>query len=79
MSNTATTAECKHPAYEPLHSVLSLLSYFLKAPIVEPGAPVVNALARQRASLVNMLRACVGLHADPEIPLRQTRLATKSQ
>ena len=39
----------------------SLLSYLTKAPLVPPGTPVVNALARQRACLENVFRACVGL------------------
>ena len=43
------------------HSVLSLLSYLLKAPLVPGGAPVVNALFKQREALVNVLRACIGL------------------
>lgn len=30
------------------HPVLSVLSYLLKAPLVPPGTPVVNALAAQR-------------------------------
>nr|XP_060640880.1 inositol-3-phosphate synthase 1 [Anolis sagrei ordinatus]XP_060640881.1 inositol-3-phosphate synthase 1 [Anolis sagrei ordinatus] len=46
---------------QPLHSVLSLLSFLCKAPLVPRGAPVVNALFRQRAALENLLRACVGL------------------
>jgi myo-inositol-1-phosphate synthase len=48
---------------EPLkfHSVLSLLSYCCKAPVVPPGAPVINALFKQREAIVNVLRACVGL------------------
>jgi len=43
------------------HSVLSLLSFFCKAPLVPPGAPVINALFAQRYALVNVFRACVGL------------------
>ncbi|XP_007437239.1 inositol-3-phosphate synthase 1 [Python bivittatus] len=46
---------------EPLHSVLSLLSFLCKAPLVPEGAPVVNALFRQRAAIENLFRACVGL------------------
>ena len=49
------------------HSVLSVLSYMLKAPLTPPGAPVINSLAKQRAALVNILRACVGL--EPEIDM----------
>ena len=47
--------------YERFHSVLSLLSYLMKAPMVPPGTPIVNALAAQRQSIVNVFRACVGL------------------
>jgi myo-inositol-1-phosphate synthase len=50
--------------YERFHSVLSLLSYLLKAPMVPPGTPVINALAAQRQALVNVFRACVGLPAE---------------
>ncbi|KAL8409623.1 hypothetical protein RB594_007900 [Gaeumannomyces avenae] len=50
--------------YKSFHSVLSVLSYMLKAPLTPPGTPVVNALAKQRAALTNIFRACVGL--DPE-------------
>ncbi|KAF2486962.1 inositol 1-phosphate synthase protein [Neohortaea acidophila] len=50
--------------WKQFHSVLSVLSFMLKAPLVPTGTPVVNALAKQRAALVNILRACVGL--DPE-------------
>ncbi|ETE66525.1 Inositol-3-phosphate synthase [Ophiophagus hannah] len=46
---------------EPLHSVLSLLSFLCKAPLVPKGTPVVNALFRQRAAIENLFRACVGL------------------
>lgn len=41
---------------QPLHSVLSLLSFLCKAPLVPQGAPVVNALFRQRAALENFFR-----------------------
>ena len=38
-----------------------MLSYLTKAPLVPRGTPVVNALAKQRAMLENIFRACVGL------------------
>jgi len=41
--------------------VLSILSYLLKAPMVNKGAPVINALFRQRDAIVNLFRACRGL------------------
>ncbi|XP_060804949.1 inositol-3-phosphate synthase [Amyelois transitella] len=44
-----------------MHSVLSPLSYLLKAPLVPAGTPVVNALFKQRACIDNLLRACLGL------------------
>ena len=47
--------------YERFHSVLSLLSYLMKAPLVPPGTPIINALNAQRQCLINVFRACVGL------------------
>lgn len=41
----------------------------LKAPMVAPGTPVVNALSRQRAAIENILRACVGLAPNNEMGL----------
>jgi len=43
-----------------LHPIMSVLSYLIKAPLVPPGAPVVNALFKQRACIDNLFRACVG-------------------
>jgi len=48
-------------SYEQMRSVLSLLSYLLKAPFVPEGTPVVNALNRQRQCIENILRGLVGL------------------
>jgi len=42
-------------------TILSILSYLLKCPMVPSGTPVVNALARQRECIENVLRACIGL------------------
>jgi myo-inositol-1-phosphate synthase len=36
----------------------------MKAPLVPPGSPVVNALAAQRQCIVNVFKACVGLPPD---------------
>ncbi|XP_050067163.1 inositol-3-phosphate synthase [Anopheles maculipalpis] len=47
--------------FVPFRSVLSLLSYLCKAPLVPQGTPVVNSLFRQRTAIENILRACVGL------------------
>lgn len=45
-------------------TVLSVLSYLLKAPFVPKGTPVVNALNRQRACIENILRAMIGLQPE---------------
>ncbi|KAI4104802.1 MAG: hypothetical protein L6R37_003075 [Teloschistes peruensis] len=55
--------------YKGFHSVLSILSYMLKAPLTPPGTPVVNALAKQRAALTNIFRACVGLQPESDMTL----------
>lgn len=55
--------------FKSFHSVLSVLSYMLKAPLTPPGTPVVNALGKQRAALINIFRACVGLEPESEMTL----------
>lgn len=45
-------------------SVLSILSYMLKAPQVEKKAPVINALAAQRTCIENVLKCLVGIHPE---------------
>ncbi|CAI5732551.1 unnamed protein product [Hyaloperonospora brassicae] len=55
--------------FEHLHSVLSLLSYMLKAPLVPRGTPVVNALFAQRECMINLFRACVGLAPENHMML----------
>lgn len=57
-------------AMQPFHSVMSLLSYLLKAPVVKPGAPVVNSLSRQRAAIENVLRALVGVQPNSDMLLQ---------
>ncbi|KAJ9156442.1 Myo-inositol-1-phosphate synthase [Pleurostoma richardsiae] len=63
-SDGATTKD-----YKGFHSVLSILSYMLKAPLTPPGTPVVNALAKQRGALTNIFRACVGLEPESDMTL----------
>ncbi|RNF26567.1 myo-inositol-1-phosphate synthase [Trypanosoma conorhini] len=48
-------------SYAHVDTVLSILSYLLKAPCVPEGAPVVNALNRQKQAIDNVLRALVGI------------------
>ena len=54
---------------ESFNSVLSLLSFMLKAPLVPNGKPVVNALAKQRSALENVMRACIGLKPQNNMTL----------
>ncbi|KAJ9475504.1 Inositol-3-phosphate synthase [Pseudozyma hubeiensis] len=56
-----------------MYSVLSLLSYSLKAPVVKPGTDVVNSLNRQRAACTNFMRACLGLAPESDL-LLETRV-----
>lgn len=60
--------------WERFHPVLSVLSYLLKAPMVPPGTPVINALFKQRSCIENILRACIGLMPDHHMMLEHKRL-----
>merc|ERR1719465_304068 len=51
------------------HPIMSLLSYMIKAPLVPPGTPVVNALFAQRQCVVNVFRACLGLPVEHNMAL----------
>ncbi|GLJ04854.1 hypothetical protein SUGI_0004830 [Cryptomeria japonica] len=55
--------------FHSFHPVATILSYLTKAPLVPPGTPVVNALAKQRAMLENIMRACVGLAPENNMML----------
>ena len=55
--------------FEHFNSVLSILSYLLKAPEVPKGTPVVNALSKQRECIINIFRACIGLQPDNHMML----------
>ena len=56
--------------FSSLNSVLSLLSYMLKAPLVKPGTDVVNSLGRQRNALEMFLKACLGLEGGTDLLLK---------
>lgn len=62
----ASDSESKYAGF---HSVLSILSFMLKAPLTPPGTPVINSLAKQRAALTNIFRACVGLEPESDMTL----------
>ena len=55
--------------YQSFHPVLSILSYLLKAPMVPPGTPVINALFKQHRCITNILSACAGIAMDTDMLL----------
>jgi myo-inositol-1-phosphate synthase len=64
--------------FENFDVVLSLLSYWLKAPMVTPGTPVVNALMKQQRCITNIMCACLGLPPDTDMGLEhKTKLNAK--
>merc|ERR1719343_609158 len=65
--------------YERFHPILSILSYLLKAPLVPSGAPVVNALFKQRCAIINVMRACLGLAPDNHMTLEHRFESTLAQ
>ncbi|KAK7607296.1 inositol-3-phosphate synthase [Phyllosticta paracitricarpa] len=62
-------------AFKGFHSVLSVLSFMLKAPLTPPGTPVVNALGKQRNAVLNIFRACVGLEPENDMTLEHKLFA----
>ena len=74
-SGTAAAEQAAAKDYKGFHSVLSILSYMLKAPCVPPGTPVVNSLAKQRAAMSNIFRACVGLAPESDMTLEHKLFA----
>jgi len=59
------------------HPVMSILSYFCKAPVVPSETPLVNALFRQKCCIENVLRSLVGLAPEDHMLLEfKTHLAT---
>jgi myo-inositol-1-phosphate synthase len=61
VTHHSSSSSDEAPGSGSFHSVLSMLSYLLKAPLVPQGTPVVNALGAQRQCIVNIFRACIGL------------------
>ncbi|KAG0350818.1 hypothetical protein BC939DRAFT_473438 [Gamsiella multidivaricata] len=63
--------------FAPFNSVLSVLSYMLKAPLVPHGTQVVNALSKQRSAMENIFRACVGLPPQNDMLLEAKTQANR--
>ena len=57
------------PEWMPFLPVLSILSYWCKAPRVMLGTPVVNTLFKQHRCVTNIFSACVGLPPDGDMLL----------
>ncbi|ODV79599.1 Myo-inositol-1-phosphate synthase [Suhomyces tanzawaensis NRRL Y-17324] len=53
--------------YHDFYAVLTLLSYWLKAPLSKPGFKPINGLNKQRQALENLLRLLVGLPINNEL------------
>lgn len=67
----SNVAQSNAEQYSGLYSILSLLSYSLKAPLAKPGTDVVNSLTRQRAAVTNFLRALIGLAPESDLMLER--------
>lgn len=57
--------------YEKFHSVLSFLSYWLKAPLTRPGFDPVNGLNKQRNAIENLIRGLVGLAPNNDLKFEE--------
>lgn len=53
--------------YENFYSVLTWLSYWLKAPLAKPGFNPINGLNKQRLAIENLLRLLVGMPINNEL------------
>jgi myo-inositol-1-phosphate synthase len=60
---------CQTSGFVPFESVLSILSYLMKAPATPGSEPVVNSLGRQHRCITNILRAFVGLPPNNDMLL----------
>lgn len=53
--------------YDGFYAVLTLLSYWLKAPLLKPGFNPINGLNKQRLAIENLLRLLVGMPINNEL------------
>ncbi|GAB1220603.1 hypothetical protein ENUP19_0055G0065 [Entamoeba nuttalli] len=66
---TRVTYSIDGKEFKNFNSVMSMISYLLKAPVVPKGSPVINALFKQRECLDNFFRALLGLPCDNHLLL----------
>ena len=78
MTRVAWKPHGAEEAHRGFHSVLSILSFMLKAPLTPPGTPVVNALAKQRSAMNNIFRALVGLAPESDMTLEHKLFPVKA-
>ena len=64
--------------FKKFNSVLSILSYMLKAPLVPENTPIVNSLTKQRNALENIFRALVGLRPQNDMLLEYKAFSSKN-
>jgi myo-inositol-1-phosphate synthase len=64
-----TYKTCGMQQYESFDPILSVLSYFFKAPVTRKGCPVINSLVKQRRCITNILLALLGLHPENDMLL----------
>ncbi|CAK92080.1 unnamed protein product (macronuclear) [Paramecium tetraurelia] len=65
--------------FQRFDTVLSWLSYLMKAPKSESGITTINALSRQRAMLENLVKVCAGLTVDDNLRLEVRYGASRFQ
>ncbi|CAD8165244.1 unnamed protein product [Paramecium pentaurelia] len=65
--------------YQRFDTVLSWLSYLMKAPKSESGITTINSLSRQRAMLENLVKVCAGLTIDDNLRLEVRYGASRFQ
>lgn len=75
---TAGATAAASSEYQKFNAVLSVLSYLCKAPLVERGAKVVNALFKQRSCIENLLRALIALPPINHLDF-QSKLSRRDQ
>lgn len=79
VSSNGDFSDADQQPWEPFHSILAVLSFLLKAPLVPDDAPLINALFKQRGCVDNILRACVGLPPINDMHLEYKTTLTKSR
>lgn len=56
-------------SYQTMYSIMSLLSFSLKAPLAKKGRDAVNAISRQRNGLANFMKALIGLPPNDDVAI----------